>query len=116
MTSSGKCTGAPGNRFDQGRCPWCPAASSGRGRWRCWRSRLADVTPVVRSHSSAARIARLTYDFKLADALNEEQLVEAFTGCDVIFTRSWETKTPSSRRLASLPAPHCAQGSSGLCT
>ena len=45
----------------------------------------ADVTPVVRSHSSAARIARLTHDFKLADALSEEQLVEAFTGCDVIF-------------------------------
>jgi 2-alkyl-3-oxoalkanoate reductase len=50
-------------------------------RLRGW----ADVNAVVRSYSSAARIARLSHDFKLADALREEELVEAFNGCDFVF-------------------------------
>jgi nucleoside-diphosphate-sugar epimerase len=43
------------------------------------------VNAVVRSHSSAARIARLSHDIKLADALDEDQLAEAFAGCDYAF-------------------------------
>jgi 2-alkyl-3-oxoalkanoate reductase len=47
--------------------------------------RWAKVTAVVRSYGSAVRIARLAHDFKIADALSEDQLTEAFTGCDFVF-------------------------------
>jgi 2-alkyl-3-oxoalkanoate reductase len=46
---------------------------------------LAEVRPVVRTYASLTRIARFEVDWRLADALDEQALTEAFDGCDVVF-------------------------------
>ncbi len=46
---------------------------------------LADVRPIVRTYASLTRIARFDVDWRLADALDEDALTEAFAGCDVVF-------------------------------
>lgn len=46
---------------------------------------VAEVRPVVRSYKSLARVSRFRLDWRLADALDEEALVEAFRGCETVF-------------------------------
>jgi uncharacterized protein YbjT (DUF2867 family) len=45
---------------------------------------LADVRPVARSMGSLARLSRFNLDWRLADALDQEALLKAFTGCETV--------------------------------
>jgi nucleoside-diphosphate-sugar epimerase len=45
---------------------------------------LADIRPVVRSYSSAARLSRFKLDWQIADARDQAALTKAFHGCDMI--------------------------------
>jgi nucleoside-diphosphate-sugar epimerase len=43
-----------------------------------------EIRPIVRSFGGLARLARFDLDCKIADAADEQALVAAFTGCDLV--------------------------------
>ena len=47
-------------------------------------SELAEVRPIVRSHSSLARLSRFNLDARVADAFDEKPVELALQGCDVL--------------------------------
>ncbi len=44
----------------------------------------AEVRPIVRTISNLARLSRFDLDCRIADALNQSALAEAFKGCDIV--------------------------------
>lgn len=65
-----------GGFIGQRATEWLHLAPAARG---------VEVVPVVRSHATATRIARLGLPHQLADAMNVDSLARAIDGCDVVF-------------------------------
>lgn len=47
-------------------------------------TRFADVRPIIRSLSGLAVLSRYNLEFRIADALDQNALKNAFTGCDAV--------------------------------
>jgi nucleoside-diphosphate-sugar epimerase len=45
---------------------------------------MGDIRPIVRSFGSLARLARFDLEYKIANALDQKDLVNAFEGCDFV--------------------------------